>query len=59
MYSKSQLFSIFLQFKKMAKLQLSVKLKMFQSNNAKEYASFSNYLKSKDILHRFSYPYMH
>ena len=58
MHSKSQVYSIFLQFKKMVELQLGVKLKAIQTNNAKEFVHLSNYLKSEGVLHRFSYPYV-
>ena len=43
----------------MVELQLDVKLKAIQMDNAKEYIALSNYLKFEGILHRFSCPYLH
>ena len=59
LHSKSQVYSLFLQFKKMAELQLGTKLKVLQTDNAKEYVTLSAYLKFEGIVHRFSCPYVH
>ena len=44
--SKSQISNVFIQFPKMAELQVVHKLKVLQSDNTKEFLSFTNYLKS-------------
>ena len=59
LHSKSQVYFVFLQFKKMIELQLATKLKALQTDNAREYVALSAYLKSEGIVHRFSCPYVH
>ena len=59
LHSKSQVLSIFPQFKQMAELQLGTKLTMFQSDNAKEFTALTKFLNVEGIVHRFSCPYTH
>ena len=59
LHSKSQVLSIFVQFKQMAELQLGTKLKCLQSDNAKEYVALTKFLSAEGIMHWFSCPYVH
>ena len=59
MHNKSQVNSIFVQFKQMAELQLGTKLKCLQSDNAKEYIALVKFLSAEGIVHRFSCPYVY
>ena len=42
--NKSQAFTVFLQFKSLVEKQLGTNLKALQSDNAKEYLTFTPYL---------------
>ena len=57
--NKSQAFTVFLQFKSLAEKQLGTTLKALQSDNAKEYFTFTLYLTEQRIHHRLTYPYTH
>nr|KYP31487.1 Retrovirus-related Pol polyprotein from transposon TNT 1-94 [Cajanus cajan] len=57
--SKSQAFDAFVQFKTSAELQLGMKVKALQSDNAKEYIKFTKYLTEHGIKHHFSCPHTH
>jgi len=56
---KSQAFNAFMQFKSMFKLQFGLKIKSFQSNNAKEFLKLTPYLTQHGIFHHLTCPYAH
>ena len=56
---KSQALSTFVQFKTLVENQLGKKIKAIQTDNAKEFLAFSNYLNECGIFHRLTCPYTH
>jgi histone deacetylase 1/2 len=57
--SKSEAFTIFKQFKSMAKLQLGHSLKALQTDWGGEFRPFTSYLKDLGITHRLIRPHTH
>lgn len=56
---KSEIFTVFKEYKNLVENQLNLKIKTFQSDNAREYISgeFNKFLKNQGIQRRFTAPY--
>ncbi|KAL5537784.1 hypothetical protein UlMin_045380 [Ulmus minor] len=55
--TKDQALKTFIQFKQLVENQFERRIKSLQSDNGGEYRSFSNFLSTHGILHRFTCPY--
>lgn len=54
---KSDVFTVFQQFKSMVELQHNTKIKMLQYDNGGEFRALTNFLNTCGIIHRFSCPH--
>ena len=59
LHTKSEVYDVFLSFKKMIELQLNCSIKAFQSDSGAEYLKIGRFLKEHGIIHRLSCPYTH
>ena len=57
--NRSEVPSVFIQFKTLVELQLNTKIKALQTDGAKEYLALTKYLADRGIQHCISCPHTH